>query len=240
VRGSGAGTVENVKPAGLYRVFVRFALVDDVPEPLAVYPPAGVVTDSTQLQGSALDFTVVKTLCAAPASQTPNGDGDQCVCKQGFFDADPTDGELSCEPCAVGSFRDDITAATCTPCAASTSTQGAGSTSRASCVCDVGYFTDAALGGQCVSCGSGSFSATKAAAACAPCPAGTRSNPGASSLAECTLCPMLTVASHPGMAECQRCGASSPVGSVSSTDDGTDCQVRAPTYVRIAERRSKF
>jgi hypothetical protein len=239
VRGSGAGTVENVKPAGLYRVFVRFALVDDVPEPLAVYPPGGVVTDSTQLQGSALAFTVVKTLCAAPASQTPNGDGDQCVCKQGFFDADPTDGELSCEPCAVGSFRDDITAATCTPCAASTSTQGTGSTSRASYVCDVGYFTDAALD-QCVSCGSGSFSATKAAAACALCPAGRRSNPGASSLAECTLCPMLTVASHPGMAECQRCGASSPVGSVSSTDDGTDCQVRAPTYVRIAERRSKF
>jgi hypothetical protein len=146
------------------------------------------------------------------------------VCKRGFFDATPADGELSCEPCAVGSFRDDITAVTCTPCAASRSTQGAGSTSLASCVCDVGFFTDAALD-QCVACGSGSFSATKAATACAPCPAGTRSNPGASSPAECTLCPMLTVASHPGMAECQRCGASSPVGSVSSTDDGTDCQV---------------
>jgi hypothetical protein len=71
VRGSGAGTVENVKPAGQYRVFVRFALLDDVPEPLTVYPPGGVVTDSTQLQGSALAFTVEKTLCDDPVSQTP-------------------------------------------------------------------------------------------------------------------------------------------------------------------------
>ena len=92
---------------------MRFALLDDVPAPLAVYPPGGIVSDSTQLQGSALAFTVEKTLCDDPVSQTPNSDGDQCVCKQGFFDADLQDGELVCQQCAVGTYRDNIVDPTC-------------------------------------------------------------------------------------------------------------------------------
>jgi hypothetical protein len=170
-----------------------------------------------------------------PTTQTANADGDACVCRHGFFDADPQDGELVCEPCAVGSFRDDITAVTCTPCPATTSTLGTASTARADCVCDVGFFTDDASSSldQCVACGSGSYSAAKGAAACAPCPAGTRSNPGATSLQECTLCPLQTVAPHAGMAECERCGEASPVGSMSSTDDGMDCSCNEGFYMNL-------
>ena len=201
------------------------------------YPSSGRLDDDPQqLQGSALVYTVERRVCDDPATQTTNADGDVCVCRRGFFDATPADGELSCEPCAVGSYRDDITAVTCTPCPPTTSTWGTGSTAPAECVCDVGYFdTDDASSSadDCVACASGTYSDAKGAAACTPCPAGTRSNPGATSLQECTLCPLLTVAPHAGMPECERCGAASPVGSMSSTDDGVDCSCNEGFYMNL-------
>ena len=66
-----------------------------VAEQLAVYP--GNLSDATQLQGSALAFTITKTTCSDPTSQTPNSDGDQCKCQKGFFDADKDDGDDSDE-----------------------------------------------------------------------------------------------------------------------------------------------
>jgi hypothetical protein len=234
VRGSGAGTIENVKPAGQYRVFVRYALVDDVPEPLAVYPPGGVVTDSTQLQGSALAFTIEKTPCDDPVSQTPNSDGDQCVCKQGFFDADPQDGELICQQCAVGTYRDNIVDPTCLSCPGTSTTVNAASTADADCVCNVGTFYSETLA-QCVSCEPGTYNDVKDAAACTLCPAGTYSLVGAVSVAQCSLCPALTVASFPGTSECEDCGTNvnSPAGSTRSSVDRTDCECNDEFYMDL-------
>jgi hypothetical protein len=234
VRGSGAGTIENVKPAGQYRVFVRYALLDDVPAPLAVYPPGGVVTDSTQLQGSALAFTVEKTLCVAPASQTPNSDGDQCVCRQGFFDADLQDDELVCEPCAVGTYRDNIVDPTCLSCPGASTTVNAASTAVGDCVCNVGTF-DSETEAGCVSCEPGTYNDVKDAAACTLCPAGTYSLVGAVSVAQCSLCPALTVASFPGTSECKDCGTNvnSPAGSTRSSPDRTDCECNDEFYMDL-------
>ena len=135
---SASGTIENVKPAGQYRVFVRYALVDDVPVPMATYPSGGAVTDSTQLQGSALAFTIERTVCEDPDSQTTNSDGDVCVCKQGFYDADLLDGELICGACAVGTYRDNIVDPTCVSCPGTSTTVSTASTAAGDCVCDVG------------------------------------------------------------------------------------------------------
>jgi len=236
-------TVMDVRPAGRYVVFVRYVTDEEVPEELAAYPSSGRLDDDPlQLQGSALVYTVQRRVCDDPATQTANADGDACVCRRGFFDADPQDGELVCEPCAVGTYRDDTDDVTCTPCPSTTSTLHTNSTARADCVCDVGFFrfTDASSSSssssspdECVACGSGSYSAVKGAAACTPCPAGTRSNPGATSLQECTLCPLQTVAPHAGMAECERCGEASPVGSMTSTDDGTACRCNEGYYMNL-------
>jgi hypothetical protein len=133
-----SGTIENVKPAGQYRVFVRYALLDDRPEPLAAYPSGGVVTDPTQLQGSALAFTIERKECADPDSQTTNSDGDLCVCKQGFFDTDLLDDELICEACAVGTYRDNIQQPFCSNCDGTYTTVSNASTAASDCVCDVG------------------------------------------------------------------------------------------------------
>jgi hypothetical protein len=233
VCGSGAGTIQSVKPAGQYRVFVRFALLDDVPAPLAVYPPDGVVTDPTQLQGSALAFTIIETTCSDPASQTPNSDGDVCKCQKGFFDADKDDGETICEPCAVGTYRDDIEADTCTPCGTSTTTLNNASNAATLCVCNVGYFSDALRG--CVDCEKGTYNDVKDAAACTLCPAGTQSQKGAASVDQCSLCPALSVASFPGTSECQDCGANvnSPIGSTRASPDRTDCECTDGFYMDL-------
>ena len=132
------GTIVNVRPAGQFRVYVRRATLTDIPASLTAYPPNGELDDATEMRGSVLTFDIVLRECVDPASQTPDSDGAECVCRQGFFDADPQDGELVCDPCAVGTYRDNIQDPTCLSCPGTSTTVGTASIAREDCVCNVG------------------------------------------------------------------------------------------------------
>ena len=132
------GTIVNVRPAGQFRVYVRRATLTDIPASLTAYPPNGELDDATEMRGSVLTFDIVQRECVDPASQTPDSDGAECVCRQGFFDADPQDGELVCDPCAVGTYRDNIQDPTCLSCPGTSTTVGTASIAREDCVCNVG------------------------------------------------------------------------------------------------------
>ena len=102
----------NVKPAGQYQVIVR--LPSATPTTLSAYPANA--TQSGQLLGSPVPFTFDAVSCEGYADQVPSTDGSDCVCGPGYTRVDDPSADadaMSCEPCPIGFYKDNIEASNC-------------------------------------------------------------------------------------------------------------------------------
>ena len=91
------------------------------------------------------------------------------ACFYGWF-AEPgpaNDGVSYCVPCPPGSYKDDVTTATCSQC-------------------DVGKYSNATAATSCSVCPAGTYADAVGASMCASCPDGSTSAPGSTSAADCS------------------------------------------------------
>ena len=110
------------------------------PTTLSAYP-ADVATQSGQLLGSPVPFTFDAVSCEGYADQVPSTDGSDCVCGPGYTRVDDPSADadaMSCEPCPIGFYKDNIEASNCQACDVSRSTIRTGSAYASDCVCKAG------------------------------------------------------------------------------------------------------
>jgi len=160
--------------------------------------------NSTSSTGSTAD---TQCLCVAGYSGVP---GSQCAaCEVGKFRGDMT--QYICSECPADSYNAQlhmVSAQSCLPCPANTSTGGAhGSGSIFDCVCNPGFSAGLDFASwRCSECGMGRFQSTPNSSSCDACPRGTYSTAtGAVSSTTCQSCANGSYAESVASVECKAC-----------------------------------